>query len=133
VAALAFGALRDADLLPAAEDFDLDPRVRARLQRLTALADDPLPVDEWMGFGFERARIHDRNLWKYDRLLERLDERIEANPLDVRARVYRGNSQAFRVDGAARAASDYERALELTGGDPVIRANLERLLAERSP
>ncbi len=82
---------------------------------------------------FDPDQIHDRDLWKYDRLLEDLDRRLEADPEDYRSRVYRGNARFFQADGAARAAEDYRAALALEPDEPAVRANLTRLLAERVP
>ena len=48
----------------------------------------------------------------------------------MRALVYRGNVRAFRIDGGAAAARDYEAALALAPDQPEIRANLERLEVE---
>jgi tetratricopeptide (TPR) repeat protein len=132
VAAAAFEELVAAGIVPEPDDFDLDAFVRDRLAYLAELRVDPLEVREWLGFGFDPAGIHDRDLWKYDRFVNALDERIEARPDDVRARVYRGNAAAFRIDGAAQAARDYRAALEIAD-DPAIRANLDRLLAGRRP
>ncbi len=132
VAADSFVALREAGVLPPAEGFDPEAHLRQRLDELAALEEDPLAVDEWLGFGFEPAGIRDRDLWKYDRLLSELDERIESDPDDVRALVFRGNAHAFKVDGADRATRDYEAALAL-GDDPTIRRNLSRLHRDRRP
>jgi tetratricopeptide (TPR) repeat protein len=131
VAGMAFRGLLEAGVIPEPDSFDLGAALAGRLERLAGIQEDPLALDEWLGFGFDPSQIADRDLWKYDRLLEELDRRIELDPVDVRALVYRANAQAFRVDGAAKALADYERALAVSGGDPVIRSNRDRLLAER--
>jgi hypothetical protein len=48
----------------------------------------------------------------------------------LRALVYRGNARYFRIDGAEAAERDYRAALAADEHNPVIRANLSRLLAE---
>jgi tetratricopeptide (TPR) repeat protein len=131
VAGMAFRGLREAGVLPEPASFDLDAALGGRLERLAALREDPLALDEWLGFGFDASRIADRDLWKYDRLLEELDREIERDPSNLRALVYRANAWAFRVDGAAKALAGYERALALSGNAPVIRSNRDRVLAER--
>jgi len=133
VAAESFRALQAAGILPPSPDFDPDAWLRRRLDTLASLDRDPMSVEDWMGVGFDLSGLHDRDLWKYDRFVDSLDARIEADPKDVLALVYRGNAHAFQVDGAEQAARDYRAALELAPDDPVIRANLERLLAERTP
>jgi Tfp pilus assembly protein PilF len=65
-------------------------------------------------------------------MLKELDQRLEEDPEDGRALVYRANASYFRTDGASEAARHYRTALTLAD-DPVIRSNLERLLAERTP
>lgn len=105
---------------------------RERLAALAALERDPLDVREWLGFGFDRARIADRDLWKYDALRSELDARIAGDASDARALVYRGNLHFFRRDGAADAAADYRAAID-AGGPPEARRNLERLLADVEP
>jgi len=103
-----------------------------RLRALAELEHDPFELAAWMGVGFEPEQgIADRDLWKFDRLVGELDERIEADGRDARALVYRGNAHYFRIDGAAQAESDYRAALALRPDDRAIRDNLERLLAER--
>lgn len=133
VATGAFREMLDAGILPRPAAFDPGEYARERLAWLARLDEDPLDSSDWMGFGFNTAGIADRDLWKYDKLLQALDQRIETNPDDLRALVYRGNAHTYRVDGAARAAQDYARALEISDDNPVIRANLERLLSERRP
>jgi tetratricopeptide (TPR) repeat protein len=104
----------------------------ARLARLAQLESDPFEVEEWIGFGFDRARIADRDLWKYDALLADLDARIARDPRDVPALIYRGNARSFQRDGAAGAAADYRAALAAQPAQRAARANLATLLRERA-
>ncbi len=131
VAAGIFEVIHETGILPRAPDFDADAFVARNLEQLAAMRQDNLDVTEWMGIGFDMQAVSDRDLWKYDRMLADLDRRIEADPTDLRAWVYRGSANSFRVDGAQDAEEDYRAALELAGDDPVIRSNLERLLAGR--
>jgi tetratricopeptide (TPR) repeat protein len=136
VAAEIFRIAGDSHLLPAASKLDSAGLAAHLAVRRSALADpapDGLEVSEWLGFGFDPAFIRDRDLWKYDRLAAALDERLEADPADLTARIYRGNLHAFQLDGAAQAARDYRAALELAPGHPAAVRNLERLLGERTP
>jgi tetratricopeptide (TPR) repeat protein len=133
VAAGIFDVIHEAEILPPARDFDLNAYVTQQIEQLAALQQDNLDVTEWMGIGFDPKAVSDRDLWKYDRMLEDLDRRIEDDPSDLRAIVYRGSASYFRVDGAQDAERDYRTALELAGDHPVIRSNLERLLDERVP
>lgn len=131
VAAIVFDALLSAGFLPPAPDFDASAFAAERIALVEQRSEDPFELTEWMGFGFDPAQIAERDPWKYDRLLHELDERIAAHPEDVAALVYRGNIHYFKLGGAKQAEQDYRAALELSGGDPRIEANLERLLAEQ--
>jgi tetratricopeptide (TPR) repeat protein len=106
--------------------------VREELAWLAGLSEDALEADRWLGVGLDLARIHDRDLWKYERMLEELDRALEADPRDWRALVYRGNARSFRIGQADLAASDYRGALALRD-DPAVRANLEQLFREGGP
>ena len=106
--------------------FDSRAYARQELERLAELESDFPAWDEWLGIGFDRARLADRDLWKYDRLKAELDARIAEAPDDALARVYRGNARALSADGRAGAIEDYEAALALRD-DPVVQANLERV------
>lgn len=130
VAAGTFQAALESGLLPPAPRLSSDAYLREREARLAALSQDPLDVGEWMGFGAEPGRIHDRDLWKYDRFLKQLDERLAERPDDVLSLVYRGNARFFELGGAAGAERDYRAALALAPGRSEIQANLEKLLAE---
>ncbi len=86
-------------------------------------------VEAWVGFSFDKALVWDRDLWKYEGMLRDLDRRLQANPRDLEALVYRGNGRSFQLGGAAAAARDYKKALTLAPERDDIRANLERLVA----
>jgi tetratricopeptide (TPR) repeat protein len=130
VAAGLYEAMRGMGVAPPAPGFELEAFVAARLAALEGLAYDPFAVEEWLGFGFDPEGLRDRDLWRYDRLLRALDERIAANPSDRAALAYRGNARYFQRDGGAAAARDWRAALALAPDDPAIRANLSRVAAE---
>jgi tetratricopeptide (TPR) repeat protein len=111
--------------------FDPDAFVATELAELDARSEDWLEVERFVGFSFDRALIHDRDLWKYDLMVNGLDERLERNPSDVDALVFRGNASAFEIDGAERAEQSYRSALALRD-DPRVRTNLDRLLSTRA-
>jgi lysophospholipase L1-like esterase len=129
-AAALFAGVREAGVAPAPRGFDAAAYLSERLASLDGLESDALDVGEWMGFGFDPAHVADRDLWKYDRMVLGLDARIEEPGERVRALVYRGNARYFRIDGAEAAERDYRAALAADEHNPVIRANLSRLLAE---
>jgi hypothetical protein len=131
VGAQLFLALQEAGITAPAPGISVDEYIEHELDRLADSGGDPLEKSEWLGIGFEPVPRPDRNLWKYDRMLEALDARIEANPGDLRALVYRGNARAFTRDGGAEAARDYRAALALDPANPAVLRNLERVLAER--
>lgn len=129
-AALAQG-LGEADLLPA----DYSPPTAwldARRNFLESDGPDALAVRDFVGFGFDRAILESRDLWRYDALQDDLDARIAADPADWRALAYRGNVAFFKRGGAAAAAADYEAALAIDEHADV-RANLDRLRSTRRP
>ncbi len=130
VAAGLYRAMGEMGVVPEAPGFDLEAFVATRLAEVGRFSSDPFAVEEWLGFGFDASGIHDRDLWKYDRLLRSIDERIAADPRDLAALVYRGNAHYFRRDGGEAAARDWRAALALAPDDPAIRANLARLAAE---
>ncbi|MBI4819125.1 MAG: hypothetical protein HY791_22830 [Deltaproteobacteria bacterium] len=105
--------------------------VATQLAKLDQMSDDFLSVDEWLGIGFELARVSDRNLWKYDEMLKDLRQRTSTDPLNFRAWVYLGNAAFFRVGGEAEAAEAYEKALSIQH-DPAVEANLAKLRARAS-
>lgn len=133
VAEALFRKLVAAGILPET-GFDPGAYARARLALEASLDEDLLPVREWLGFGFDPAGIHDRDLWKYDRFVASLDERLEEHPADFRARVYRANAYAWKLAGAEQAARDYRAALERApseGEARAVRQNLDWLEADR--
>jgi lysophospholipase L1-like esterase len=129
-AAALFEKLQQMGVTGPAPGFDVWRHAESRIASLATLEADALAVDEWMGFGFDPATVGDRDLWKYEKTLKQLDERIAANPRDVVALVYRGNGHYFRVDGGSAAGRDYRAALNQAPGHPVIRANFARLESE---
>ena len=114
-------------MLPDYQDLLL---LEPRLAEVEAPGVDSLAVEDWMGFAFDPSMIHDRDLWKYDKVLRELDARVAAHPEDVAARVYRGNGHYLRLGGGVEAARDYRAALEVDPENPSIRSNLNRLEAE---
>jgi len=130
LAASLFEVLQSMGVIGRAAGFDLAAYVDERLAAVEALEVDSLAVGDWMGFAFDPSMIADRDLWKYDKVLRELDDRVSANPQDAVARVFRGNGHYFRLGGGADAALDYRAALETDPGNPIIRANLERVLAD---
>jgi tetratricopeptide (TPR) repeat protein len=95
---------------------------------------DELDVLAWRGIGFDRARIHSRDLWKFDQALDEIDARLAKDGDDWVALVYRANAAFFRQDGAAEAERDWRRALELAGRPlPEVERNLELLTAQQRP
>jgi lysophospholipase L1-like esterase len=130
VAAALFDEMHRQGWLPDALSFDPQGYVAAELERIRMLEEDPIAVLDWMGFGFTKALLHDRDLWKYEHMTSALDERLKQHPDDVRALVYRGNARFFELDGAAAAARDYTDALALAPAPQEVRDNLERLRAD---
>jgi tetratricopeptide (TPR) repeat protein len=127
-----YRAALEAGVLPADPELLPGAYLRERGAALDALDADPLEVGEWMGFGDDTARIRDRDLWKYDQFLTELDQRIERQPDDLRARIQRGNARSFQLGGKQGAEGDYRAALALEPGRREVLANLQRLLAEGS-
>jgi tetratricopeptide (TPR) repeat protein len=107
--------------------------VQRELARIESLRRDDYDVESWLGIGFDRSNLADRNLWKYDEMAVALDDLIEREPDNVAALVYRGNVHYHQIAGATAAAADYRAALELEPDNAAIRANLERLLRDRAP
>jgi hypothetical protein len=129
VAAALYRVFVEAGWIDQEVDFDPQAFVAAELERLESEADG-VAVDFFVGFGFDRGRLHDRDLWKYEKLGLSLDHRIEADPRDARALAYRGNTHYFEPRGAANAEADYRAALAIEPADGAVRRNLERLLSE---
>ncbi len=108
---------------------------RAALSELPAqglTGADGLHVDRWIGFGDDPSLLTSRDLWKYDTCWNALDARLEADPEDWDALVWRGHLLSFKPGRAADARRDYAAALALRD-DPLVRASLERLNAYPAP
>ena len=131
VAAGLFEHMRRTGLVSPASSFDPKAFVGARLDELAGRTEDYLESRRWMGFCEDPDMLVDRDLWKYDKMLASLDDRIAADGADVRALIWRGNARSFQQDGAAGAAADYRAALALRPDMEPARVNLERLLSER--
>jgi tetratricopeptide (TPR) repeat protein len=130
VAAALFETLTRRVLPSPASGFDADAYVSERRARLETLTEDALARGEFMGIGPDPARVHDRDLWKYDRMVDALDARLDADPDDFRARVWRGNARAFRRGGGPAAAEDYRAALAQRPDAAEVARNLETLARE---
>ena len=130
---LVFEALRDAGWLPEETDFAPQAYLQGEAARIAASGADAFGLDAWLGIGFDSANLSDRDLWKYDRMVKDLDQRLEANPQDLDALVYRGNAHYFEVDGHERAAALYERARDLAPENADIAENLDRVRSEARP
>lgn len=126
-----YAAMQGMQGVPRGAEIDLAGYVSGHVAAVTAAERDFTDAREFLGIGFDPGLIAERDLWKYDKMLLALDERLARDPDDVLALIFRGNARSYRQDGAAGAAADYRRALELGGEDPVLRGNLERLTAER--
>lgn len=131
VAAALYEQLVRMGILEPEVEFDSRAFVAQELTELGRRSEDWLAVDRWIGFSFDPALIHDRDLWKFDLMVKSLDERIERDPEDFSALVYRGNAAAFEIGGADLAERSYRTALALRD-DPEVRANLDRLLSTRA-
>lgn len=92
---------------------------------------DGLAVGEFLGFGATPARIADRNLWKYDRTLDELDQAIAKDPADWRALCWRGNAAFFRPGGLEAARADYAAAAGAAEAAGAPAEDLERLADNR--
>lgn len=113
-----------------ATGFDPQRFVHEETAWLDGLVEDPLSLESWLGFGFDAGRLADRDLWKYERLLDDLDARLARDPRSASALAYRGNYRYFQLAGAAAAERDYRAALAVAPERTEVRRNLERLLAE---
>lgn len=102
----------------------------ARIGEIAAARQDATAIDRWLGYGFDPALLHDRDLWKYDRMRQGLDSRLTTDPSDDRALTYRGNARSFDLAGGPGAAADYLAALAIDPDRRETRDNLDRLVAE---
>lgn len=104
------------------------PQVLAeRLERIEQASMDFPEQREFLGITFDIGRLHSTDLWKYDLALEDLDERIEENPDDIQALLYRGCARSFLQDGLAGARADWERVLVLQPENAAALKNLKSL------
>lgn len=125
------GVIGDLESLPRGVELELEGYALEHAAEVAALDQDFLDSRHFLGIAFDPARLSDRDLWKYDYMLRDLDARLLQDPDDALALIFRANARSFRQDGAAAAAKDYRRAMELVGETVELRANLDRLLAER--
>ncbi len=133
VAARLFRTIQALGLVPPAHESAPNDFVESELARLAELREDPFDLDMWLGIGFDLAHISDRDLWKYDRMVDALDRHIGDDPNNLRALVYRGNAHYFRLHGARDAERDWHAALapaREAGRGREVERNLERLRAE---
>lgn len=130
MAAGIFDAARLGGQLPPSPGFDLDAHVSARLTWLDGISEDPLEVQDWLGFSFDKTMVHDRDLWKYDRAVQALESRVAEHPDDASALVYLGNARYFQIGGAPEALRFYSAALAIDPDLSAVAANLARLHAE---
>lgn len=116
------------------EDGLIESYLDEELARLATLTEDDIDARRWLGLGLDRARVDDRDLWKYETMLAELDDTLERDPQHARALIYRGNARSFRPGHAAAALSDWQQALAQKLDDDeaaLVRANIERLERER--
>ena len=133
VAGFLFDRLRDAGVITPEGDFDSESYVNEELRRLERAASDSTDIDTWAGVAGEPGAPPDRDLWKYDRMVQDLDRRLAKNPRDADALIQRGNAYYFELHGAEKARRHYKTALEIVGEDPVVRSNLDKLGAQARP
>lgn len=126
-----FEAIQQLDLLPKPASFDPEDYVREQVSAVDGLENDFLDVHQWLGIGFDPNRVHDRDLWKYDKMLAGLNELIEKEPNNFRARVYLGNALFFKPGREDEAMRAYRSALDIED-NAVVRRNLELLLSEQT-
>lgn len=133
VAKLLFETLRDEGIVDENNAFDTDAFEMQSFEETDTADRDFFAVDTWMGTGIEPERTPNRDLWKYDRMKKDLDKRLDEDPEELAALVYRANASYFEIGGAPRAEALYLQALELSPDHPDIQANLERLRTQARP
>lgn len=133
VAGFLFDSLRDSGVIAPEAGFDSESYVIQELRRVQRTGEDSTGIDTWAGVAGQEDATLDRDLWKYDRMVQDLDRRLAKDPRDANALIHRGNAYYFELDGAEKAREHYEAALEIVGEDPVVRANLERLGSQARP
>ncbi len=133
VAAALFDRLQADGTIQSSERFAPDRHVADELAWLDRVDRDPLAIDRWLGVGDDVSRVHDRDLWKHQRWLKELDQRLAANPQDFDALVWRANADFLLAGGFAGAKAGYEAALAIDPTHPVVRDNLVKLITTRRP
>ena len=121
--------LRKADLVSIHDEFSVADFVLKKIQTLEERDVDSLSVDEWIGFCKDRDMLSDRDLWKYDKMLESLNESLAENKEDFELLVFRGNFHSFQNSRRSieQALQDYRNALKIRPGHPVVSSNLEKV------
>ena len=129
-AAAIFEALHTQGILTTKPQYDPENYVFDRVEELEQLEIDFLDVYQWLGIGFNLNRIHNRDLWKYDKMLLEIEEVVDKEPENFRALVYLGNALFFESDREEDAIRVYRTALEIEDNEEV-RNNLDLLLSGR--
>ncbi len=124
--------LRDADLVSIHDKFSVAEFVLEKTQALQKREMDSLSVDEWIGFCKDRDMLSDRDLWKYDKMLESLNESLNetlTENQDFESMVFRGNFHFFQNSDRSieQAQQDYRNALKIRPGHPLVTSNLEKV------
>lgn len=121
--------LREAALVPIRDEFFVEDFVLEKTQSLQKQEIDSLNVDEWIGFCRDREMLSDRDLWKYDKMLESLNESLAENNDDFELLVFRGNFHFFqnRRESIEQAVRDYRNALRIRPNHPIVSSNLENV------
>ena len=73
--------------------------------------------ERFLGIGFDVRRMTSRDLWKYAQLGLDLNARIDEQPGDWAAHIYRGNLRAFEQGSRDLALQDWEAALQIGVND----------------
>lgn len=131
VASFVYAHLRDEGFLRLADDDTLQAFVDSELAQIEAASQDFLDSRRWLGFSYDKALLADRDLWKYDHMVQDLERRIRVEP-EFRSLVYYGNARSFQQGRRLEAVDSYRAALRLREV-PEVRENLERLLRVLDP
>jgi len=131
VARAVYVRLRDEGFGGLADDRTVAAFVDQELAEIATAEEDFLDARRFLGFSFNKALLNDWNLWKYDRMVQDLEQRVAAGS-DFRSLVYHGNAQAFRLGQRGEAVESYQEALRRREHS-VVRKNLERLLRRIDP
>jgi hypothetical protein len=81
-----------------------------RLAALDAATRDSLDVREWLGWQTDKAFLKDRDIWKLERALEKLDEKIASGAATAEELVWAGDADALHVGFEARARERWAKA-----------------------